>query len=347
MSNFIETESVLYLRLQAYIWPLSAQSFYSNVSSVVSASLIPLVIRSGETGKPLVVNCRRVLRLLSHAMKPLSEACSKNPNATIAFFEVDGSGSITDGMSDSDSQSSVANELELQLRNLGSLIFWNNSPSFAIFGRNAQSKSNSVQSFLSGKVNEVEQVSIENFVRQSYQTFSSPTRLASTPMLASGVFKAAQITGRPDSMSLVVMRLTDMLEEVLTNESVSPEVRLLACSRHGASLAFCVLPFARSLGVEGIDIVDRLGPTHCYIEEYSTRRSVPFVDDFSYILISDFVIGGSEIRAAMAHAHERKRRVTHAVCLGSVLDKTDFPSCSLVSLVDLKKLGLDLSYKLC
>ena len=346
MTYHVETNEVIYLRLQSHIWPWSAQENYDAVTSEVSSSLVSIIERSGVANKPVVINCNRVHRLLSHSLKPLRKAI-EDSSSSVAFYCVEGGfGSNGEEMSH---HSSLAKELELQLAGLDSVHRWNDNPSFAVFGSSAEKMANVVRAFLSGtsEMNGFEDETIQRSVTNCYQPFPAPTRLSSTPILASGVFKASRIVGNPKDLAMVTMRLADRLEAIFGAELVGSEIRLLACSPHGASLAFCLLPFARQFGVDGIDIIDRLGPTHCYVEEYTTRPPVPDVDDFSYVLVADFVIGGSEIRAALAHAHERKRKVSHVLCLGSILPASEFRNCTLVSLVDLNKLGLNLSYKLC
>lgn len=353
MKSSIETSEVVYARLQALVWPWSRTPPYDTVIPTSVDGLAQLAIHCGTIHKPLVLNCRRITRVMSHALKPLVEVLQANPDVVVAFYDVDGASIPRDTADEGfELSSTVAKEFDIQLSGITAIKEWGDIPSLSIFGSRASHYAPTIRKFVTetDQGRKVEDSEIRNAFVRCYQRFPKPARLTSTPLLAGGMFRATRIIREPAQLSWTVLRLADQLEQILDGKHGPPpqgETRLLACSRNGAALAFCLPPLAHHLGIEGVDIVDRLGPAHCFVEDYAPFEYEPINSEVSYIYIGDFVVGGTELRAASAHAQERRRHLTHALCLGSVLPahcySTDY---TLVSLVELQSLGLDLHYSL-
>jgi hypothetical protein len=90
-----------------------------------------------------------------------------------------------------------------------------------------------------------------------------------------------------------------------------------------------------------LEIVDHLGPTAEVIEEYSIERSgVPG----SYVVVSDFMMGGTEIKIAREHARRRGSRLAGICVIGALLPPEDYqlgvPVEPLVSLPECAPAGV-------
>jgi hypothetical protein len=247
----------------------------------------------------------------------------------------------------------VAKELDIQLHDVPANRNWSGSPPLSIYGARANDEEPRIRRFVLNENNgmQLEDAEITRAFKRCYKTLQPGSRLQSTPLLASGIFRATRVIGHPEQFSWTVLRLADRLEEILDGSHgqipAGGETRLLACSRNGAALAYCLPPLVHNVSIDGVDIVDRLGPTHCFVEDYAPSRDDNGVSDINYVYVGDFVVGGTELRAALSHVQERRRHLSHALVLGSVLPAAVYSrDFRLVPLVELQSLGLDLHYSL-
>ena len=344
-----EKHGVAYLRLQSLAWQWSLAGDYDMFTPRCAPALLDIIRKAADDERPLVVNCRRMRRLMSHALKTVAEELTTNPKAVVAFCEVDGSDSV-DLYEDGPPAPTLARELEIQLKSASVLKHWKHRPSHIIYGARAGAFENTIASSLKDTAVGInlEDRSIDAAICSCFVRYATPRRLQSTPLKGPGVFKAARLIGRPPIFARIILRLADHIEDALSDDSFilpDSDIRLLACSRNAACIASCLRGFTEQCGIEGVDIVDRLGPVHRYIEDYSTHRRSVDANEVSYIFVSDFVVGGSELRAALARAQEHQRHLTHALCLGSLLPPEAFAHyCRLLRLTDLSALGMGLSY---
>ena len=322
----------LYGRLQAFSWANSSPRLINTVDAKGIQSLISEWQKIAY--EFLFLDCTRIERFLSHSLTSLKEYLKSNALRTVTIVHT-GDGGWNAAESDA-----LRDELKRQLRGIDN----HEHSDYVAFGSVPHETLKSVQSIVENCLSsrKLEDASIREYVKSSYFRFDREKRLTSTPLKALGIFKAASMIGRPSVHIQTMLRMADEIERVCSEHS-GQEIRLMACSRNSACFAFTLHWLCNSFGVEGVDIVDRLGPSGKFVEEYS---SSPTNMHYSYILVTDFIVGGAELRAAVAHAHERGKRILKAVCVGSVVPAEEFHSCGVRALVQLAELGLKLEYRL-
>lgn len=167
-------------------------------------------------------------------------------------------------------------------------------------------------------------------------------RLQSTPFRASGVLDARNIIRRPERFIWASALLAERVQQVIVTAQLgfSRPFRLLAVSLRGSALA---VGAALMSGYQSeLHVVDHLGPKYRVLEEHTL-----YPESFSgeYILISDFVVGGGELRSAMTYAHDRGAVLTHAVTLGRSLGENDyFESVTVSALTDIRDAVPDMRF---
>jgi hypothetical protein len=160
-------------------------------------------------------------------------------------------------------------------------------------------------------------------------------RLQSTPFRASGVLDARKLIRHPARFVWASALLAEKIQEVIVNAQLgySRPFRLLAVSLRGSALA---VGAALMSGYQSeLHVVDHLGPKYRVLEEHTL-----YPESFSgdYILVSDFVVGGGELRSAMTYAHDRGAVLTHAIALGRSLGEADyFESVTVSALTDIRE----------
>ena len=188
--------------------------------------------------------------------------------------------------------------------------------------------------------------------------------LRSTPLKANGYFDANLLLGNPVVFPWLACLLADRLRALIepppsrggdsTSDGAAPDdgdeptYRLLACTRNGAVLASAVRGLLPPSLL--VDVVDRFGPVPRTIEAYDGDASIvdgPGARE-AYIYVGDFVIAGTELRMAEAHAYYRKRQLAAGLVIGSVIgaDPTqfEFGRVQVHSLFALRELVPDLTY---
>jgi hypothetical protein len=188
-------------------------------------------------------------------------------------------------------------------------------------------------------------------------------RLRSTPLKANGYFDANRLLGDPDAFPWLACLMADRLRSLLDREPQPGRrpgdprggtddglrYRLLACTRNGAVLASAVRNLLPSQ--LRVDVVDRFGPIPRTMEVYDGGEDDENTPNtkFAYIYIGDFIIAGTELRMAEAHAYYRNIPLVAALVIGSVIrpdvDDRAFGRVVVEALFPLLDLGLELKYE--
>lgn len=168
---------------------------------------------------------------------------------------------------------------------------------------------------------------------------AEPQFLRSTPLWANGFFNAKEILGCPTAFCWFCYAMARQVNHVISKYikeaiateqevDISREIRLLACTQNGVSLAVAVshllkhdvLIDGKQAEVLGVDVIDRFGPSQKFIEEYCSREDRK---PLCYVFVGDFVIAGTELKIAEVHSYHRRVRLRDAVVLGSVLKPSE------------------------
>ncbi|MBI4916071.1 MAG: hypothetical protein HY825_09515 [Acidobacteria bacterium] len=164
-------------------------------------------------------------------------------------------------------------------------------------------------------------------------------RLPSTPLLANGVFDAVEIITDPNAFCWMSIFLTESVERLLESEEPDLPV-LLAVSMKAAPFAVAVSQLSMK-GLE-VELIDHLGPGDQLVQE--TFLEPPFATS-SYLLIGDFVLGGTELKVAQAFARARGADLFMAACLGALLGETDYgDELRVARLLNLRDCGAGATY---
>jgi hypothetical protein len=297
--------------------------------------------------RPLLVNAGGVAVFYDHALDALARWLTR-PTRPIIFYNTDEQ-SLVDALGSYDARAT----------HQGVTAF--------IYGL-----SNASLSPLAAHIEDaptLEKEHVEKCVREAFYLFPKPRRLASTPLMANGTFDARLVIADRGPFCWISLNLADRLEDYLNDRwsdvlahnsdeasefnsdrglSESGEVqrpmiqlpRLLAVSLRGS-------PMAAAVGIlsemeDRLEVVDHVGPKHRILEEHSLRG-----DSFrgAFILIADFIVGGTELKIARNYAHHRGGVLCHVVTIGTVLPTEDYMTdVSISRLVDLTKVCPEVRY---
>lgn len=167
---------------------------------------------------------------------------------------------------------------------------------------------------------DTEDASARQWVASSFEAFSggSPRRLASTPLLSYGVFNSRKLISTPLIFTYLSLLLAQELEEVL--EKLTPRSpRLLAVSLRSSPFAVAARQLARQW--LPLEIVNHLGPCQNIFRDHDLENHSAGGD---YILVGDFVVGGTELKVAQSYARLRGGELKAAVVIGTQLEPTDY-----------------------
>jgi hypothetical protein len=308
---FLITPDFIYSRLKALAWVTNEGILPTLLQANAGKAIAQILINEENSKKPLILDCRGILDVDDHALET-TRSLIRDDQRTLVFLNAE------------PIQQSLRRELGPY-----SLIWPSNSP-VQVFG-------NYDQTYIA-KLIEQSALEVQDYlttcVKGSFKKFENgDQRMASTPLLASGVFDARNIISDPTKFVWVSLAMSYALEDFLDKGTALRPFRLLAVSLRGS-------PFAVAVGLlsdrtDSIEIVDHMGPKYKVLEEPNLRSSV--VDE-DYIYVGDFVVGGTELRIAEAYARTKGSRIKHAVVIGGMLASSDYGlEFEVSSLVNLRE----------
>jgi hypothetical protein len=328
----LEGDSCDYTRLQALAWTAGGVTALRSVNDLVAKQVLNIVKRDDE--KPLIVDCKGMGRVADHAFDLVRDQLleSRRP---IMFL----------------SAQSLKHAFE---QGLGSPVAtYSGESDLIVYGRNHIPTREQALEIARIATNLLPRY-LNDVIGHSYRTFEQPKRLLSTPLIANGVFDARRIIANPEGFVWCSVALADIVERRISEwfeaatRSESPgifrwvkDLRLLAVSLRSSPFAASVALLCGNGLENSIEIVDHVGPKHRILEEH---RLGVVSSRGQYILISDFVIGGTELKIARSYAEMRGGSIRFVTALGSFLAPDSY-GLALVPLVDLTKANPNASFR--
>jgi hypothetical protein len=310
---------ITYTRMKAVAW-VANRSLYPTTLQDSGDELLASLLEEADPCKPFVVNCQGMTGIDEHCLAQVGRA-QASTSAGLVFTNAN----------------ALADSIEHNLGPCRVAHSTQNGERVLVYAQQSMDERKITE--IIQRQEHVEQAHIRQRVTDCFARFEhgKRQRLSSTPLLASGVFNARALISDPMSFVWVCLLLADKVDKLIADDRLR-DPRLMAVSLRGSPLAAAVHLLARNEVL--LEIVDHMGPKHKVLEEYSLKGVEP---GRSYILISDFIVGGTELKTAQAYAHWNGCRVTHAVTIGCALQPSEYsqqdpPEVSVLPLLDLRQL---------
>lgn len=166
-----------------------------------------------------------------------------------------------------------------------------------------------------------------------FQSRLPTKRLPSTPLKSTGAFDLWRLLADPQDTIWLADEMDRTLQAAWRASCEAPSAagpridpgttpRLLAVNLRGSVLAYAILRFGGGW-YDGLDLVDRFGPMPEPVERYDAD---PHGKSSVYLLVTDFIVAGSELKLADAYCADRDCLMPIAVCAGAVLKPADYGS---------------------
>lgn len=324
---FLVHPRFVYTRLSAITWhanPILQPAVFTSAAGTKLRQCI-----EAHQYLPVVLNCSGISTIEDHALGTIREHLSLVERC-IAF--------IVQGNNEQ-----LIKEIQSELKDAKICVESVGDYQVLFYGNN-RCVAEPIKSILDSLIAEVEKTErdfINQIVRDSYKEFVEPKRLDSTPLWATGVLNARSLISDPKSFIWISLLLTDLFQKVI--EEAHPITnRILAVSLRGSPFAAAIRVLAHGFS-PSLEIIDHIGPKHEVLEGYIGKNNM---EGGEYILIGDFVIGGTEIKVARAYAMARGACLKNAIAIGSYLSGNDYDqNVRLQSLVCISSIVPQLSYE--
>lgn len=302
----------VYTRLKALAW-VANETVLPSVLQADAGKALSHLFDHVERDKPLVINCHGINVIDDHALDSIRGALKAHRRPLVLVY---------------------AEQLKPQFDDaLGIYDFYSVGSVRVMVPGDARIERAAAEHIIE-QFPDLEHKSVIKYVGDCFRPFPDGKmhRMASTPLLASGVFDARPLISDPERFVWVSMLMADRLEKYLdagldsavgsldpTATDKPKSFRLLAVSLRGSPMAAAVgLLTGRQ---HSIEIVDHMGPKYRILEEHSLRLSSGNED---YIYVGDFVVGGTELRIAQAYARSKGAMLRHALVIGCRLDPEEY-----------------------
>jgi hypothetical protein len=179
---------------------------------------------------------------------------------------------------------------------------------------------------------------LRNYIRESFHKHDSGKYelLHSTPILATGIYNARHIICESYKFNWTLLHLEEELDKLV--KEWDPRKHCIL----SGSLRAC--PFAAALAFMktspiSLEIMDHFGPHSAFLEEHDLASSSR-PKGLEYVYVSDFMIGGTELKIARAWASQKGNSLSKALFLGTLWDPKahSFTKVDVARLVSLKGL---------
>lgn len=325
MNPFLTHPDFIYTRLMAVTWHVNILA--PSIFTYAAGDKLRQHIQSDISNKPVILNCSGVSVIEDHAMSAI-RSYLLTADRCITFIVEETDEFLIDKIT-SELNSSEPNKIHIDREQS------NNHQ--LLFCARQQELTHPIKSKLDNlleKTKKVERKFTVEAVRDCYYDFDKPRRLSSTPLIAKGEFNASKLIADPKTFIWISLLLTDKFLETLAQEKPKT-VSLLAVSLRGSPFAAAIRILAENY-YPSLEIIDHIGPKHELLEGHIGRTSMC---GEQYILVSDFVIGGTEIKVAKTYAIAQGASLKGAITIGSYLPGTDAydTSIRLRSVVSLRE----------
>lgn len=318
MNPFITTHpDFIYARLMAITWHANYVLAPAMFTSAAGDKLRQC-IESDSSNKPVVLNCAGISTIVDHALGTIRGYLTTS-NKCIVF--------VVDAWN-----MELIEKICHELGHAKSLIKQTGNSQLLFFGRSEElfKPLMEILNNLLERTHQAERDFIAEAVGKCYEPCETK-RLSSTPLIAKGEFNARALISDPKVFSWTSLLLTDLFIETL--KQAKPRTnRLLAVSLRGSPFAAAIRILSENFS-PSLEIIDHIGPRHELLESHIGPNNM---DGGEYVLVSDFVIGGTEIKIARTYAMAHGACLENAIAIGSYLpgDQYDRNVClrSIVSL---------------
>lgn len=325
-SPLLQHKNFSYTRLLAATWHTNL-STPSVCTSLAGQRLLEWMQGAPEE-LPFILNCSGVSVVEDHSFSQMERYLSSSKRV-VAFLIYDGNDQLV-------------LEIESELRLVKICSESVNGLQILFYGN--RSGAQSLRAGLDGIVKDIsdlERAFLTKAVSDCYRDFPEPERLDSTPLVASGVLNARSLISDPIKFTWISLLLTELFERVV-DESRPRNNRILAVSLRGSPFAAAVRLLAHSYS-PSLEVIDHIGPKHDLLE-----ASIGQLDMYGgeYVLIGDFVIGGTELKIARTYAMSQGAVINNAIAIGSFLSGDMYDkNIRLESLVNIPDVVPQLKYE--
>lgn len=320
----------IYTRLTAVAWHANL-SLRPTLFSTNAGIYLHQLIESEHPELPVLLNCAGISTIEDHALGQLRDYLLATERC-VAFLV-------------HSNNKQLAIEIDSELQGVTKSIESVGDHQIMFYGKSRDVVS-PFQSKLGILVEDSSKLECEfarKAVGECYKSFKGKPEIldASTPLLATGILNARTLIADPKKFVWISLLLTDLFQQVI--EEAEPKTnQILAISLRGSPFAAAIRILSLSFSPT-LEIVDHIGPKHELLEGRIGRNEMYGGE---YVLVSDFVIGGTEIKVARAYAIAQGATLKHAISIGAYLDDLDYGgTVKLRSLVSIPSAVPQLKYE--
>jgi len=323
-SPLLDHKDFSYVRLLAVTWHANVLT-PSMCTSLAGARLLQWV---EQLNQPLIVNCAGISTIEDHSLTSLENFLTSNGRA-VAFLVANGN-------------ERLANEIHSELKAAYVCSESIGQYEVSVYGGRSQAKAlqSSMEDFV-GQIKNLEHDFVTKAVRNCYKHFKTPERLDSTPLLASGRLNARALISDPIQFTWISLLFAEQFERVI--EEARPRTNgVLAVSLRASPFAAAVRLLAHTCS-PSLEIIDHIGPRHDLLE---ASVGEPDMYGREYILIADFVVGGTELKIARTYAMSQGATIKNAIAIGAFLSGDAYDkNIALKSLINIPEVVPELTYQ--
>lgn len=335
MMNKIETivtTDFEYLRLQYLIWRCNGLQFPNKLQAHAGQVLADIIDNGNDM--PLIVNCSKVTSVANYSLESVIQKLNSSRRKVFFLYS-----------------NGIGEELRNLLKEFNSIAIKAYSNTY--FEKNnetenikaetdyiiANSTDNVIGLCKSATDDEIKR--IKGFLSKCFTNDDKFSRLKSTPILTNGVFNARKIISKPNIFMQTCLLLNEKASFVINN-SKPLKFRIISVSLRASAFAGVI----GQLNKIFVEIVDHMGPKYKLLE----NSKLSFDEqDFEYLFIGDFLIGGTEMKIANTYAHFKGSIIKDAIFLASLFDPKDYESDINISTLvtdKLNEINTEVEYKL-
>lgn len=330
MNPFItEHPDFIYTRLLAITW--HANILAPSTLTLTAGHKLRECISADTSSKPVILNCVGISAIEDYALDAIRSYLIEESRCITFLVE--------------ETNADAIRKIEKELKNIPIKHEKSQKYQLLICGKPELTHSGKIElDNLANIIGKIEYEYVAHQVNKSFEPYNPPQRkrLHSTPLIADGEFNARNIITNPKAFIWISLLLTEKFLEAVEQDKPKTN-RLLAVSLRGSPFAAAIRILAANY-CPSLEIIDHIGPKHELLEGHISRDSMRGEE---YILVSDFVIGGTEIKVAKTFAIAHGARLKAAISIGAYLpgDRAYDTTIRLHSVVRLGDAKKDLAYE--
>lgn len=332
-SIFLKHADFVYTRLIALTWHADDVLQPGIFSAKAGQQLVELLSKHQDSS-PVVLNCRGITMIEDHSLTCVRDFITRSGRTFIFMVPVH------QHLLPEEISSEVEAKIRKSFREVNDHDRTLDGHRLLFFGPQYQHSLKLVE-IICNSTDHLEQSYVSSAITDCYESWGESRRLASTPLMATGLLNARSLISDPGKFSWISLRLTDLFEDLV--ESIRPRTnRILAVSLRGSPFAGAIRVLANRHS-PSLVIVDHMGPQHEMLELHSSSKEVGGGD---YIYVGDFIIGGTELKVAKTFLMAHNASLKGAVVIGSYLGSGNhyLSDVELRSLITIPDVIPDLTY---